>query len=455
MGNLAGSLMRVMRACFCLLWTVAVGLPVAPDGTAVGPVTTVGTDEVFLQTAAQRVLGSFEPHKEYNYTCDQCYRMTYSLQDMCQATGGVSVDYVNRFQHECEEATAPVGNGDGPSRRWYKCGAFYQFVKELYCPYDPCVQVSIQSYKSHRAICGLLRCSGNEEGLPEKDGYETPLAFPAYVQAVLDLCKEDPSKEPKDLCGDAGHSQSFTREGCELVVERMEKTVAPLRLCDAWTCDTPKGSLEDMCENILKLNGTAPVDVPAWKFWMSQKESATREPLPIPMEDMGINISRATLGYGENCVQDHTNNILLRSRAQCQGLRKCKWDNPNMVNPKVLRDAEPECEGDFAIEYTCVPGGKKHSIFGPHTATYLQVPIDCSVEVAQAIEHPLPLKTLVDYNPAPQEEFNIYEGTRRRENSFMTPELQAQKDASTRRMTGDMTQPVEHVSALKSAVSAQ
>lgn len=156
-----------------------------------------------------------------------------------------------------------------------------------------------------------------------------------------------------------------------------------------------------------------------------------------------------------------------------QGLRKCKWDNPNTVNPKVLRDAEPgelvhsemkvalrkawrgrnlleynnlrsffplptECEGNFALEYTCTPGGKKHSVFGPHTATYLQVPIDCSAEVAEAIAHPNPLKSLVNYNPAPQVDVNIYEGTRRRENSFMTPELQRQKDESTLPRTGDM-----------------
>lgn len=360
---------------------------------------------------------------------------------MCQATSGNSVDNVRRFQDECEVDTIPVAHGDGPSRRWYKCGAFYQFVKELYCPYDPCVQVSIQSNRAHHAICGLLRCEGiNEQPIPEiKDPeYADPLPCPSYVEQILDNCKNDTSTEPGDLCSELGYAETFSKEGCKLVVERMEKTVAPLRLCDAWTCDTPKGSFSEICEDVLKLNGTAPVDVPSWKYWMSQKESAIQDPLPIPMEEMGINISRATLGYGESCREDHTNNILLRSRAQCQGLRKCKWDNPNTVNPKVLRDAEPECEGNFALEYTCTPGGKKHSLFGPHTATYLQVPIDCSAEVAEAIAHPNPLKSLVDYNPAPQVDANIYEGTRRRENSFMTPKLQRQKDESTLPRTGDM-----------------
>ena len=150
--------------------------------------------------------------QEYNYTCLQCYRMTYSLQDMCQATSGNSVDNVRRYQDLCEADTLPVAHGDGPSRRWYKCGAFYQFVKELYCPYDPCVQVSIQSNRAHHAICGLLRCEGFEEPLPELKNpeYTDPLPCPNYVERIIEECKGDPSKEISDLCSEPAYAETFS-----------------------------------------------------------------------------------------------------------------------------------------------------------------------------------------------------------------------------------------------------
>merc|ERR1712226_1256762 len=99
------------------------------------------------------------------------------------------------------------------------------------------------------------------------------------------------------------------------------------------------------------------------------------------MDQLGINTSRATLGYGESCFKDHTNNILLRARAQCQGLRFCRFDNPYVTNPKVLVDNEPGCEGNWAVEFTCVPGGRKHTIYAPYSATYESLPIDCRDEV--------------------------------------------------------------------------
>merc|ERR1712226_877620 len=279
----------------------------------------------------------------------------------------------------------------GPSRRWYKCDAYYKFVKELYCPYDPCVQVSIQSNKAHKAVCGLLRCEGTEHPLTlnaedgPMQGYEKPATCAEYVQAAVSHCEADPETPPEHLC--ANYTQSFTKEGCEIVVDRMRETVAPMRMCDAWSCDKPQMSESNICGKLLKMPGDEEVAVPSYLYFKSQIMNTTDQhvqPEPVPLEAMGINVTRATLGYGEHC---------------------------------------------------CHPNGKKHTVYGPHTATYRQLPLDCTSEVLkfikeQNIEHLQPDKSLSGFNPPPFVKGDIHEGTRRRENSFMTPALQKQSDDS-------------------------
>jgi len=219
----------------------------------------------------------------------------------------------------------------------------------------------------------------------------------------------------------------------------MQELVVPMKMCHSWTCDKPPMPKERLCEQVLKFGSYEPVRVPEYEYLLSQLPSAEEfgranaSKASVPLHGLGINITRATLGYGETCYKDHTNNILLRSRAQCQGLAWCKYDNPNVVNPKILRDSEPNCEGNWALEFTCVPGGKKHTIFGPHTATYDSLPLDCVSEVKEARTFPAPSEGLAGFNPDKYEDFDTYMGTRRRENSFMTPELQAQRDAHHQR----------------------
>jgi len=175
-----------------------------------------------LQTAAQKTLGLTEPHKHYNYTCDQCYRMIHSLQGMCKATNGESKKYEQQFQKQCADDILPVSYGEGPDRRDGKCGMFYTFVKELYCPYDPCTQVTIQSNKAHKAVCGLLRCAGPEAPLgppPPRVQQDAPLTCPEYVDDIVMGCEdlnqkaaEDPTVE--EVC--AKHSTHFRARAARL-----------------------------------------------------------------------------------------------------------------------------------------------------------------------------------------------------------------------------------------------
>jgi len=433
-------------------WTCeAAALPLDVKGSTLKFVLT-GHDQVtMLQTEAQKMLRATEPWKEYNYTCDECYRMQHSLRGYCKATATRSSEWSTAAAREeilklCTIDTAPVSFGQSTKTREEKCSLFNQFLNELYSPMHPCVQGAISHAKAHKAVCGLLRCSGTEVPLPvvttEPNTHpaamirgiaDVPLTCNEYMDSVLSVCDGDQPKA-NDLC--AQYQTNFTAQGCKEVVTRMASLAHPMRVCDAWANGLPGVQRAKYCDEILKLQPDERVRVPEYEYLLSQQPTqkefgnASSTKTLVAMEGMGINITRATLGYGEKCSKDHTNNILLRSRAQCQWLPVCQFDNPNVINRAVLADSEPDCEGNFAIEFTCVPGGKLHRIFGPHTATYSNLLINCFTEVYQYKgPYPAASKKVRAYNPPPfNPDYDIWKNRAPKANSFNSKPIQRQID---------------------------
>jgi len=324
---------------------------------------------------------TFWPHHYYNYTCNECNKMVSVTQDFCRMNShqlrGKEVD----FSPFCAGFVHAVSD-DAPKLLEEKCSLYHLFVQELYCPNDPCTQITNVAYNAPNSICGLLRCSNkklnltSEETFPAEPLPNPPLTCLDYVDAISHNCSEqkriDPSKNTDFSCD--VYQPNFVREGCQLVKAKLVESFGTREICANLDCEQAKISNADLCTNVMGFIANHTLSLPEYNTW---KLTSVGKPAPLPPSNpYGINILEST--YGTKCASN-LNNYLNSSKAQCEKLTKCMLTHPKFSSHPELFNAE--CTEEFQIRFKCAKLGPLHKVYSAENPLMESISIDCTPEI--------------------------------------------------------------------------
>jgi len=318
----------------------------------------------------------------YSYSCDECHRMTDALREHCKVHNNKLLGNIDMFEKSCRDYTYPVVFPNRTEGLEERCDHFTAFVLDVYCPLDPCVQISTQHYRTPDALCDLLRCNNPKVTIPFKPVvYPAPLTCPKYLKDTIDVCKRAMSvgsdgKKLTDVEFCNKYPANFTRDGCVEVVHRLETLAKPRVVCDILKCDSEPIDLNRLCNETLNLPVYKPVPVPGYITWL-----ALINDVDLVFKNQGVNIVSAT--WGRNCSAlegNATSKDNLREYLQnfCSSKLKCKVPNPNMY--ELVPHAEG-CDSEWELFYTCCDNCTQHRIFVPDDAPYDELKLDCTKEV--------------------------------------------------------------------------
>eukprot|EP00301_Raphidiophrys_heterophryoidea_P021176 c5683_g1_i1.p1 GENE.c5683_g1_i1~~c5683_g1_i1.p1 ORF type:complete len:387 (-),score=107.05 c5683_g1_i1:145-1245(-) len=307
-----------------------------------------------------------------NYTCVECMKMVDVLQDMCKEKNAVSKPYPELFENTCFDKTLRSSAGYEPLRS--KCTTFYNFVQSLYCPLDPCVQITTQAMHAPTAICTLLKCSESHHGSgPSK--VDVPWTCPQYVSEIFSQCAKVQADtvaaknvgiNATTLCHHL--PEYYLREGCEVTANRLSAAVAPQALCASALCND--GNTTKSCQEI-NFPVDQPVPVREYQEYVYAHSDDCRS-------SADLNIVSAS--FGSNCGSDQKNNILKSVKEACEGKKRCTFGNQNI--PGRTSKWSPfqggSCKPEFAIEYRCGVKGKVLTATAPESAKFMAVPLICN-----------------------------------------------------------------------------
>jgi hypothetical protein len=235
---------------------------------------------------------------------------------------------------------------------------YFKFVDEIYCPMDPCTQVTAVANNAPDSICGLLRCNnGYREGVVYNDTPakpdtmtvlpEGPLTCEKYVTTITDYCRKKPEdgnapRAPK--CEGSG----FVKQGCEIVKHKLEEAMKTTDICSVISCDALRVEPSLVCSQTLNLvaNATVPIN----EYILATL--VINNTVPILAKRYGIEILEATAGY--DCPRN-LNNYLSPAQEQCQNRPTCTLTLPRM--------APTNCGNEYEIQFTCAPEGKVHKVY--------------------------------------------------------------------------------------------
>jgi hypothetical protein len=358
------------------LASVSLALPAADDWNMCASSTissnnkdkeVLGEVSVF-ETAVQNI---FDKH--LNYSCEECFKMMDALQQFCKVRSH-SKPLIEEFQQHCRDHTIPytfdydlIGQ---------KCAGFYDFITEIYCPLDPCVQVTQSFSKAPTALCDLMKCTRLDWiGRPVERSPNIPLMCPDYLKYIIGYCQKKNETQVLDheIC--RLYPLRFEREACEVVVDRILEATLPMDFCTAAYCEgIPPTKYHEYCDKVLHLPPYKPVPESGYLAWLN---GSTDCKLP---EGFGINVQSAT--YGRNCSGNFTNNILPSLRSRCQGQLRCTFGNPDMAGKDsrwdpTFQNNNTECRREFEINYSCSPQGKVYTVIAGVAASFQAVPFDC------------------------------------------------------------------------------
>jgi hypothetical protein len=335
-------------------------------------------EQMNVELAAEMARG---PH---SYMCDECNAMVDSLQGFCRAHNAVSKPSKEDFVNNCRDAAGPkTTDFDNLTD---KCSTLYDFVSHLYCPLDPCVQITTEKTQAHDAICHLLRCETSEvEKRGGKQAPNVPHTCPVYVQHILDACKANNESKGADRVGGENDSTchpfaaKYTREGCEMVLKTMVESVNPLDLCNSMQCDGVFASdLDKYCRDVLHLPSDKPVPEPGYLRSLND----TNEVFCANNSRVAIHVQSASFGAG--CNARLKDNLLHSVREQCNGKIKCTFGNLNLPNMTSAWDpvGRKSCEPKFEVVYSCQNNAThSHTVTAPEVAKFRAIPFDCVHEL--------------------------------------------------------------------------
>lgn len=311
------------------------------------------------------------------YSCKECKQMVDTMKHYCKMNEKGPTR--SQFVDACRLNVLPVAKN--PSMILDKCEDFHRFVSDMYCPGDPCNQITITQTNAPDALCDLARCK--EDALPGPPAWMPPLSCPSYVEHIMGLChkaktKLGPHSKPTITRETACKvfQPRFRRDGCHMVYDKLREVASPLSLCSLSSCDELQGSAADYCVNKMNMTANQSVAVAGYPPESEPTEDCDKSP-------GGMIIYSAS--YGVNCTQEnHTNNILEAVKADCKGRTKCVFGNRDMANRSSFWDplqGDTTCVRAFEIKYRCLPEGALHVRLAPESAKFAALPIDCGPEI--------------------------------------------------------------------------
>lgn len=328
---------------------------------------------------------------QLNITCTECSAMLSALQGFCKQHQ-VSSSRMESYQAACRRQSIPVATDYTTLPQ--KCDAFHGFIAALYCPLDPCVQITQAMQKAPSALCDLMHCRHTPaEAAFSQSRVVVPLACPAYLEAIVGHCQTKPADVPlaKDMC--APYPDRFEREGCALVLDRVFAASLPLDFCGAAFCGAiPPTEYARYCREVLHLPAREPVPVPGYLAW---RNGTAPTAVPDCVAPPGIVITVKSATYGTNCSA-LTDNILEGLKARCNGRRECTFGNADLGNassawnPARAAGINVTCSRDFEIIYTCSAGGPEYRVVADYVAAFQARPFDCIEELKFKTSQVLP-----------------------------------------------------------------
>jgi len=333
-------------------------------------------EQLAVEVAVQTMLNA-----AVDLTCTECNAMVDSLRNFCKAHT-VSLPLVAGFDTSCAHAVKPVSTAN-ITQLTRKCDVFYDFVTDLFCPLDPCVQVSQSVRKAPSALCDLMKCIHTAREAAYVP-VVVPLACPVYLEAIVGYCHTKPENTPlnHDMCN--RYPQRFAREGCDLMLDRIFNVSLPLDFCAAAYCESiPPTEYRKYCHDVLHLSASDPMPVPAYLLWRNGSLPAVGDCVAPP--EIGIVIKSATFGMGNNCSV-LKNNLLAGMKARCDGRLACVFGNIDLVNQTNEWDPALEanitgCTRQFEVVYSCKLGTPDHVLSAGEEATFQAIPFDCNEEL--------------------------------------------------------------------------
>jgi len=289
---------------------------------------------------------------------------------------------IEDFDASCARGVKPV-SASNVTQLTRKCDVFYDFVTDLFCPLDPCVQVTQSVSKAPTALCDLMKCrhtAREEEYVP----IVVPLVCPVYLEAIVAFCHTRSPHAPltHDVC--LPYPERFAREGCDMMVDRILNVTSPLDFCIAAYCDgIPPTDYAKYCKTVLHFPPFDPMPVPDYLLWRNGSLPHLGECVAPP--EIGIVMKSATYGLGKNCGK-LKDNILPGIKTRCDGRLKCLYGNIDLVNQTTEWNPAKEanitgCAKEFDIVYSCKAGTKDHVIHGGEEAAFQAVPFNCNEEL--------------------------------------------------------------------------
>jgi len=326
--------------------------------------------------------------------------MTDALRNFCRAYT-VASPLPQQFNDECRHRTIPVASNFTTLHA--KCDAFLGFVEDLFCPLDPCVQVTQSALKAPEALCDLMQCTHTKAEI----GYVhrrivVPLTCPDYLATIVRFCQTKQNNEPLSAAACHPYPTRFAEEGCEMVLGRVFNVSLPLDFCRASFCESiAPTDYPTYCREVLRIDPEVPVAVPGYIAWLNGSVSTTDE-CSAPA-GTGIKVLTATFGIGsENCSVLH-DNLLAGLQQRCNGKLSCTYGNADMLDasskwdPALDANVIGGCDRKFHIEYSCVNAGRVYVINAGIEAAFQAVPFNCDEDLKFKTFRQQPDETIVDH----------------------------------------------------------
>lgn len=356
-----------------------------------------------LQTQTNLELAANHVTQANNYSCTECRAMVSALQEQCSETGA---NQGNRgFAKRCFDKALPfTHNGTFLNG---KCNGFLEFCKEIYCPLDPCLQVTTMRNEAPDAICNLLKCYETEKAEKIEVLNKTkPRACPTYVRRISEACRAKKLRQSNpahrqirqtrkqmiasfetEVC--SPYSPQFEHEGCSMVLDAIRHVEDPADPCSALLCDKNLDA-DEYCAMTLNMSATEPVQERKYVAWLQGTpfdENVTKCD-KASIQGWGLKIMKAS--YGSNCFVNGTNNIFKRLRERCQGKIECTYGNLDLPQQRsdfvgsLQSNTTAECEPNFEIQYRChMTRGEVQTITHDNSAKFMAVPFSCISQLSK------------------------------------------------------------------------
>jgi len=313
-------------------------------------------------------------HEHITYSYDECFRMVNALEGFCKVNAHSSLDDEKEFMYACSAFVAPIVHNSTTLDR--QCDFFFDVVTYLYCPLDPCVQITFEANNAHLAICNLLAVHNvSAPPTPQPVTAHAPLTCGTYSDVVMDSCLRARNSSFEALCG--SFEPKYEREGCEEFVTRLADLFAPSAICDNYHCNNTH--TPPMCDLLeMAVNETIPLEA------FHEFQLATNHTYVVQTHHVGIRFLNATFGRGAGDKCNHLiNNILKAANDSCFEKLECDMPNPQKANLTTKEPDGKKCKTEFEFRYVCLnnENATVHDVFGGEDVPVKTIKLSCTSDL--------------------------------------------------------------------------